>query len=120
MSTPFPTEIMRHTITVHRRSAGSFDANDRWVEGSETPVVHNYTSVQPASGRDLKVLPEGRRVDSIIRIYDIEPLYGSDKTTDTSPDVVEWQGERYEVINVQVWKTGVIDYYVALADRERQ
>jgi hypothetical protein len=119
MST-FPLSLMRKSITVYRHSAGSLDANDRWVEGSETPITHKHTSVQPTTGRDLLVLPEGERNDSIVRIFDAEPLYVTNKSTGVEADVIEWLGERYKVINVQVWNTGVFDYYEALADKERQ
>jgi len=116
----FPLPIMRQSITVYRTAAGTLDANDRWVDGAETNEVHAQTSVQPTSGRDLLVLPEGDRSDSIIRIFDIKPLYTVNKSAGTPADEIEWLGERYKIINVQVWQTGIIDYYEALAARERQ
>lgn len=115
-----PLNLMNMTITVYSTSAGSRDANDRWVEGTETPATHTMTSVQPASGKVLKTLPEGERTDSMISIYDAEELKVADPVAGTVADVVLYNGARYKVIRVKKWNVGLLDHYHAIADREHQ
>ena len=114
-----PFNVMRQTITVLRKSGGSYDVNDRWVEGVETPIEHKYTSVQPASAEDLKMLPEGERRDGMILIWDKEELIASLENSAIESDIIVYDGRRYKVIMVNAWKTGILDHYEAIAELER-
>lgn len=111
--------LFRQTITVYRKSGGYRDANDRWVEGSETPITHSRTSVQPTTARDLQFLPEGERVDGALRIFDADPLYTVDETTGTEADIVEYNGNRYRVVTVNPWLVGLLEHYEAIVVLER-
>lgn len=115
-----PRSLFNMVITVFRTSAGSYDAYDRWIEGVETPITHNFTSVQPASGEDIALLPEGERSDDMVIIYDAEALYVTDKIAGTVADVILYDNKRYKVIRCKPWKTGILDHYEAIADRERE
>lgn len=50
-------------VTLIRRSAGSYDADGRFVDGAETSVTIPAV-IQPASGNQLKDLPEGVRTEA--------------------------------------------------------
>lgn len=55
--------------------------------------------VQPASGDDLKLLPEGQRLGNIQAVWSTAPLYVGDGDTRDS-DVLEIDGVRFEVIRM--------------------
>lgn len=56
------------TITRRRYSAGSRATTGYWTEGATTDTSIT-ASVQPASGEDLQVLPEGERTRRAIKVY---------------------------------------------------
>lgn len=116
-----PLDIMKQSITVHRKVVGTYDANDRWVEGAdEVPLTYTGVSVQPATGDDLKLLPEAERSDDMILIFCVDELRVTDKTTGTEADIVGFGGAMYKVIQSQHWDVGFLNHYEALADRVRQ
>lgn len=73
------------TITRRRYSAGSRAATGYWVEGSSTDSSIT-ASVQPASGEELQVLPEGTRTKRAIRVYTTTELRTADPQAGTSAD----------------------------------
>ena len=59
--------------------------------------------VQPAGPRELERLAEGDRDRETITVYSREPLRVGQRPEGSGPDVILWQGERYEVVNVEPW-----------------
>jgi len=85
-------EVTRYTETI--------DNNGRVV--ANTPgkqLIHG--SVQAASGRTLRIMPEMSTVNGSIEIYTRFRLTTASDTT--MADVVTWQGRKYEVVTVVPW-----------------
>lgn len=110
-----PFEIFRKPLSLFRKNAGSY-VNGIWVEGTETEIAIT-ASVQPTSGEEMLSLPEGRRnrkTYSLFTSTPIEVIHGLNNST--NPDQIEIYGERYEVIQVNVWQNnppifGIVNHY---------
>lgn len=110
----------RRPVQVIRRAAGQW-VGGRWVEGPDGPADTIMASVQPATLSDddtLQALPEGRRVEAMVRVYTdaVLTVAGADNT---NGDRVVWpHGPRpghYLVRAVSPWQSGVISHYRYLA-----
>lgn len=105
-------EIFRMPLTLYRKNPGTY-INGLWVEGGET-AISITASVQPASGEEMLSLPEGRRnrkTYSLFTTPDVEVIHDG-----ANPDQIIIYGERYEVIQVQVWQNnpavfGIVNHY---------
>lgn len=102
---------LRKPLQIQRRAAGAWTAG-RWVPGALGAPETILASVQPATLSDydkMEPLLEGRRVESIQRVYtDIEMAQA---------DVVLWRGAEYEVVDVSPWQSGIISHFRYLAAR---
>lgn len=89
-------------LTVTRRGAGVV-TNGIVAEGpsSTLPIV---AGVQPASGRDLQRLPEGRRSTATLVLYTVTPLLVGNAGAANEADVVTIDGEEWEVQHVEHWR----------------
>lgn len=83
-------------------SASSYDANGRPVAGGTTTITVN-ASVQPTSGRDLQLLPEGERTKESLTFFATSELRTSDPETGTPADRVAYGSKNYEIQSVQDW-----------------
>jgi len=103
MSTLFPK-----TIT-YQQVAGSF------INGVYTKVNTPSTfigSVQPVTGKDIESLNVGREDRGKVKIYSNTPLNVSIEGIQTKPgDVVEWQGQKWEVIQEMIFQNDLIEHY---------
>lgn len=103
-----------HPLTVIREKTGFY------VEGryQETPPeeVAIKASVQPVSGQDRMMLPEGIRSKEIVKIYTTYLLKTASAEGSIKADVVIYNGCRYDVTMVQDW---TVDggFYKAFAAR---
>ena len=104
--------LLPHTIVVRRRS-GSL------VKGVWTPgPVESGTfvgSVQPVKGKDLDLLPIGRRDTGSMKVYSNTPLAVSVEGGDTPGDIVVWQGRQWEVVAELPYQNDLIPHYKYLA-----
>lgn len=96
------------------RSQGSF-VDGVWTE--EGPEEIPTTGViQPATPKELKMLPEGDRITGAIVIYTLVPIYltrtGEDQGTS---DKIYWQGDYYKLLNVSNWSDS--GYWMGIAER---
>jgi hypothetical protein len=104
---------MRQEITVIPKNAGYYGLDGLWVETDDTPFV-TLASVQPLSGRDMEMLPEGRYTEETFRLYaDIRLHAVSDNS---NPDIVILGLEiedvdRFEVKTVFPWQNKIIPHY---------
>lgn len=66
----------------------------------------NFTvtaSLQPASGKDLLRLPEGRRTNETRVLFTATQLYTGDEGADYEADLVELDSQLWEVQHVEDW-----------------
>lgn len=110
----------RRPVQVIRRGAGQWVAG-RWIDGADGPPHTIMASVQPATLSDydtLQALPEGRRVEAMVRVY-TDAVLAVAGATDTNGDRIVWpHGPRpgnYLVRAVSPWQSGVISHYRYLA-----
>lgn len=107
MSTLFP-----RTIVVRHRT-GSL-VKGVWVQGQ----VESGTfvgSVQPVRGKDLDLLPIGRRDTGSVKVYSNTPLEVASEGGNQPGDIVVWQGRQWEVVASLPYQNGVVDHYKYLA-----
>lgn len=98
--------------TVSRPGAGTVSAGV-YTPGAATTFTIDAV-VQPV-GHDLRVVPEGRRVEDVRRIYTVTLL----RSTASGPDVVTIDGDPYEVFRVDgPWTMDGETHYVAYAARQ--
>jgi hypothetical protein len=84
----------------------------RWQEGEGIP--HPFqSSWQPASGKALEVLPEGKRRREAYKAYPpIEMEFtAADEAKGVSGDVVIKDGKEYEVSFAAKWDNGLISHW---------
>jgi len=83
-----------------------------WIEGeaSETPFDGSW---QPARGRTLDLLPEGKRSREAYRCF--APISidftSADEEKKVSGDFVIWEGKKYEVSAAAKWNNGLINHW---------
>lgn len=112
------------TITRRRYSAGSRASTGYWVEGSSTDSSI-VASVQPASGEELQVLPEGERTKRAIRVYTATELRTTDPQAGTSSDELVISGlvgiddGTYQVQHVEPYYA-LLAHHKAIAVRRQE
>jgi hypothetical protein len=84
-----------------------------WVEGEKPPPVPFMGSWQPASGRTLDVLPEGKRSREAYKVFaPIElDFIAADEKSKTIGDSIIWEGKEYEVSVAAKWNNGMISHW---------
>lgn len=89
------------TYTVTRRQADGF------TRGIANPTIDSTftinASVQPATGKDLLRLPEGRRTNETRVLFTTTQLYTGDQGQDYEADWVTIDGESWECQHVEDW-----------------
>jgi hypothetical protein len=110
------TTFATGTYTVTRTAADTY-TNGVKVAGA-TSNVSIVASVQPLSGRDLQVLPEGQRADETLVLYTATQLFT--RTPSQAPDSISIDGSTYEVFKVETWNyIGEIHYRAFVSRRGR-
>jgi len=106
-------DIPTETITIERFAEGSWSNNGRYEKGdAETFTIE--ASVQPASGNQVKILPEHRRTEEIIVIYSDKQLRVNDNKKNKSGDTLLHSGKKYEILNVKDWSRTDIPHFECL------
>lgn len=102
------------TYAVTRRAKATF------VQGIATPgattPIEIAASVQPASGRDLLRLPEGRRATETRVVYTTTQLLVGSQGGTNEADLITIDGASWEVQLVESWP-GAVGYFKAIAQR---
>lgn len=99
------------------RSSGTWVKGD-W-ENIET-AIQSYGAMQPATDRELQMLPEGDRISGALSVWSSAPLYTTGTVGQNDPnahisDLILWHGEKYRVLGVKPWQDD--GYYRAIATR---
>jgi hypothetical protein len=89
------------TYTVTRNPTAPFVRGVAQPSTQQTFAIR--ASVQPASGKDLLRLPEGRRSNETRVIYTTTKLFVGDAGDDYEPDTVSIDGADWEVQHVETW-----------------
>lgn len=105
-------------VIVLRATGGAWNEKGRFEEGEREKITIK-ASVQPARGRELLRLEEARRNREAIKLYTPAELRTVETSELKQPDVIEWQGERFEVELVDDWDL-YGGYYKAVALKMEQ
>ncbi len=100
MSSPF--EVFRIPLTLYRKNTGSY-VNGQWIEGTETAIPIT-ASVQPLTGEDVLLLPEGRRNSKSYALFTSTPIKTLNTNNTKNTDQIQIFGERFEIIKVEIWQ----------------
>lgn len=110
------------TMSLAKRS---FSAGTRvkgtWIEGKPVDTPFKGTA-QPAPGKAVELLPEGKRSNEAILVFaPIELDFTSaDAKLQRSGDIIIWEGRLYEVQSVKPWKAGLIPHWELVATRVKE
>ena len=108
-----------YTLTVTRKTPGSY-IDGRWIGGSDS-TFEIETTWQPANGRDLEILEEGKRQSVVFKIFPEIELYTADSKTKRESDIVTGiDGYDYEVVMVAPYQNSLISHYKVLVMRIKE
>jgi len=90
-----------------------------WVEGDDKPPTPFLGSWQAASGKDLQILPEGKRSREAYKVFaPIElDFTAADEESKTSGDSIIWEGKEYEVSVASKWDNGLAPHWELICTR---
>lgn len=103
--------------SVTRRAATSFN-HGRAQAGPVQSVFTIDASVQPASGRDLLRLPEGRRSTETKVVFTATQLQVGQEAGASEADIVDIDGRRWEVQLAESWP-GTTGYWRCIVQATR-
>lgn len=89
-----------------------------YVDGIWTRLFQPATfigSVQPASGKDLEYLPEGRRDKGGVTVYSDTRLNVSTESGSSSGDLLIWNGRLWEIVTEFIHDSGIISHFKYMA-----
>lgn len=95
------------TLTGFRKGGGAY-LDGIWTPSNPVGITIR-TSVQPASSKDLELLPEGRREEAAYRLFTKSELVNG--------DILSIFGIDHEILQVSIWQNGIIPHYSGLAVR---
>jgi hypothetical protein len=108
----------RQATTLYRQ-AGSY-VDGVWVDSGESQIAIT-ASIQPATGKDLQNLEQGRRNSAVYAVYTDTALLTTEQAVGATPgtkaDQLEIGGIRHEAVHVEPWQNNVINHYRALFAR---
>jgi hypothetical protein len=104
-------------ITVTRTAASTLGSDGFYTDGAETTIAVSPVSIQPASGKDMQLLPEGARTDETIRVYCTERLRTAATPDGVKPDRFVFDGKTWEVKTEQPWQLNNDGFFKFLAQR---
>ena len=109
-----PFNAFRKSLKVRRIGDVEYINGKPTEDASETLCIKG--SVQPANTDDMQSLPEGRRLLGVLKIYTDTKLRAAREGSYNS-DIIEIDGDDYEVAAVMPWQNGIINHYKILASR---
>lgn len=95
--------------------------NGKWTkgEGVETPFKGTW---QPADGRTMELLPEGKRGTETYICYaplDI-PFTVAESETGEESDHILWQGLDFQIVRAEKWNNGLLPHWKLLCVRVKE
>ena len=94
-----------------KRSYSGFYEKGQWKKG-ELADTNFMGTVQPASGRVMELLPEGKRGSETITVY--API----NLEFTIGDIIVWEGSQYEVLVASPYKAGLLPHWELAASKK--
>jgi hypothetical protein len=111
--------VFRRPLTVKRQTAGFYDDNGLYVEGSTTQLVIKG-SIQPANGEALQALPEAQRTVETYSLFTDASLNLASQQNGITGDVVNINNIAFMVQTKQPWQNNVVSHNVYLLQKVAQ
>ncbi|MGL5012988.1 MAG: hypothetical protein ACRC6V_01700 [Bacteroidales bacterium] len=103
-------------VTLLRYTQGSY-VNGDWVEGTETQVEIK-ANIQPLRDEELLLMPESDRSREWYKLYSADEIrIDKQGANGYTADEFIYEGDRYKVMKVKVYRMGTLDHFRALAAR---
>jgi len=109
--------LLRTTRLTKRSFTGS-RVNGVWVKGEPEDMEFAGT-VQPASGKVMEYLPEGKRNAETISVFAPPEMQftPADDERNVAGDLVIYEGRPYEVVIAKKWNVGLLPHWELAASR---
>jgi hypothetical protein len=93
----------------------------QWLEGHYADITFEGTW-QPASGKTLELLPEGKRSGEVYKCFAPITLEftAADADRGVSGDKIIYRGKEYEVTVATKWDNGLIPHFELLCTRQKE
>jgi hypothetical protein len=113
--------LFKNVPLIRRRKTGGCYVRGQWVPGEPVDTAFLGTW-QPASGKTLELLPEGKRSREVFKCF--VPLAldftVADAHTEAEADSVIWQDKEYEVTTAAKWDNGLLPHWELLCTRPKE
>lgn len=109
---------MDQEIRVERTIGEGSWGEDGKYSGGDIMEFTEKASVQPLSGKQAQLLPEGRRAEDSIIIFIKADLFTAKTSENKKADIVIYQNRRFEVWNVKVWLEPTLSHFEVIALEE--
>lgn len=110
--------FMTDTYTVIR-STGGQNVKGRYVPGP-TEEIQVEGSLQPTSGREVKLPEEFARLHQIFKFYTDVRICSISAVTLADADRITINGEKYRAMSIDPWQGTDLDHFKSLVWREPQ
>ena len=98
------------------RQVPATNVNGEWVPNPGS-VINFDCSKQNPTGKDLLTLPEGRREKETHILFTDFELKTIDEEANINPDIIDIDGGKFEVMNVEAWQNKVIPHYRVIVSK---
>jgi hypothetical protein len=108
-------ELIKRSFSPGHRVKGTF------VQGELTDTAFRGTA-QPASGKVMELLPEGKRNTETISVFapiDLE-FTTAEPRSQRSGDIIIWEGRQYEVQVARKWNCLIESHWELVATRVKE
>ena len=110
--------MMDQDIRVERTIGEGSWGEDGKYSGGDIMEFTEKASVQPLSGKQAQLLPEGRRAEDSIIIFTVPELFTAKTSENKKADIVIYNSRRYEVWNVKIWMLPGFSHHEVIALEE--
>ena len=110
--------LFKSTRLIKRSQTGSY-IKGQWVKDAPGVDEEFLGTAQPAPGRVMELLPEGKRNREVIQVFaplDIE-FTAADDEKQILGDIVVWRDCEYEVQSLKRWDNGLLPHWELFATK---
>ena len=113
--------LFRNISLARRRKTGGAYIQGKWVPGEPTDT-HFKGSWQPAGGKTLEMLPEGKRSREAFRCFAPIALdfRSADAHGDNEADLIVKNGVEYEVTTAAKWDNRILPHWYLICTRPKE